>query len=208
MRKMKLIHPHKVKWCMEEFINQIHTLTYEEIDMVGFLDYIDKLPTRTAEVWSEQETFVTVKPRVCKFKKEEEHNFSAINIYDTDDEIFYIGYNIEDLWTPTHTLFRKSFTNKSSIAKGFSDIVLTLLHELGHFETAFDIDDKDYDREKEMMKIMLNSDSLEEANMKYFELPDEKAATEWGIKWLQDANNRKIAKAFEKKFFACFKEIS
>ena len=41
-------------------------------------------------------------------------------------------------------------------------------------------------------------------NYAYFTLPDETAATEWAINWLSDAENRKKAKAFEKKFFACF----
>ena len=41
-------------------------------------------------------------------------------------------------------------------------------------------------------------------NNAYFQMPDETAATEWAIKWLSNPENRKIAKAFEKKFFACF----
>jgi O-antigen/teichoic acid export membrane protein len=41
--------------------------------------------------------------------------------------------------------------------------------------------------------------------MMYFLLPDEMSATDWAVEWLQDAEHRRIAKAFEKKFFACFK---
>ena len=42
-------------------------------------------------------------------------------------------------------------------------------------------------------------------NFEYFKLPDEKAATDWAIEWLSHPENRRKAKEFEKKFFACFK---
>ena len=39
----------------------------------------------------------------------------------------------------------------------------------------------------------------------YFLLPDEVVATKWAIDWLENAENRKLAKAFEKEFFKYYK---
>jgi hypothetical protein len=35
----------------------------------------------------------------------------------------------------------------------------------------------------------------------HFKLHCEMIATDWAIQWLQDARNRKIAKAFEREYF-------
>jgi len=48
--------------------------------------------------------------------------------------------------------------------------------------------------------------SYKEKNALYFDLPDEKAATEWAIKWL--AENAAIAKEFEKEFVKCWEALS
>jgi hypothetical protein len=80
-------------------------------------------------------------------------------------------------------------------------VTLALLHELGHLSVEFN---EDYDRELALAEI--KSLPREEINFAYFRLPDETAATDWAIEWLQIAENRKLAKAFEKKFFACFEK--
>ena len=42
-------------------------------------------------------------------------------------------------------------------------------------------------------------------NYAYFMLPDEDLATSWAIQWLEEsAENRRIAKQFEKEFFKLF----
>ena len=41
-------------------------------------------------------------------------------------------------------------------------------------------------------------------NEKYLHVPTEWVATQWAINWLADAENRKIAREFERKFWACF----
>ena len=50
---------------------------------------------------------------------------------------------------------------------------------------------------------------LNERNYFYFSLPDKWLATQWMITWLQNKNNRKLAKDFKKKFFLMLgKEIN
>lgn len=85
--------------------------------------------------------------------------------------------------------FRWDFIDRCPLARGFANVTLSLLHELGHH----------YNR-----LIWLEQDLEEYENatsFAHFALPCEQVATDWAIAWLQNANNRKLAKQFERYFF-------
>ena len=92
--------------------------------------------------------------------------------------------------------------------KGFSDVTLALLHELGHLETIDALHEDGYSRFERMENLLYINDSgkgnFNLLNFMYFNMRDEKAATHWAIEWLSDPEHRKLAKKFEKQFFACF----
>ena len=88
-------------------------------------------------------------------------------------------------------LFRKSFTDRCPIAKGFSTITLALLHECGHWHTRFVVNPSVY---TEMVEQVVTHEE-------YFNIPYERLATEWAICWLSSPINRKIAKWFEGWYF-------
>lgn len=92
--------------------------------------------------------------------------------------------------------FRKNFIERCPLAKGFSSITITLLHECGHWATRSIMDIVEY--EKMHQKVY----SQEE----YMEIPWEHLATEWAICWLYSPINRKIAKEFEKNYFGYGKD--
>ena len=98
--------------------------------------------------------------------------------------------------------FRKDFTERCPLGKGFSDITISLLHEIGHAMTNRDLPEN-YDRASECAKVNRIKDNSERC-FAYFKMLDETLATDWAIKWLQDPEQRKIAKDFEKQFWACF----
>ena len=98
--------------------------------------------------------------------------------------------------------FRKDFVDRCPLGRGFSDITISLLHEIGHAMTDADIPNN-FCREVEYSKIRNISD-ITQRMFAYFRLLDEMMATDWAIDWLQDAEHRKMAKAFEKEFWACF----
>lgn len=82
--------------------------------------------------------------------------------------------------------FRKDFVARCPMARGFANVTLSILHEIGHHfnREAYifsDIDEDDYDS--------------------HFAIPYEIVATDWAIAWLQDPTHRKSAKAFERKYF-------
>lgn len=100
--------------------------------------------------------------------------------------------------------FRKDFESRCSSARGFADVTISILHEIGH-RMSEDKLPTNYSRGKIYFDTVAQATTQDEMFKLYFAMPDEKLATDWAIEWLQDANNRKLAKAFEKKFWACFK---
>lgn len=130
----------------------------------------------------------------------------AVNTEEYDVEAVEIHYNIEELFTRGSKQFRENFVHNCPMAKGFADITLAMLHELGHHEVAEIVDEhySDYDR-KGMIKKIEEELPRELRNYAYFMLPDEDLATSWAIQWLEEsAENRRIAKQFEKEFFKLF----
>lgn len=121
-----------------------------------------------------------------------------------------IYYNFEQLKVKPIKYFRTSWSEVDPIIKGFANVTLALLHELGHLHTQDDVLLSGYttqDKNRDCNEITETAKDLKDANQRYFLLKDEMTATMWAIDWLHNAENRKIAKAFEKKFFACCKQI-
>ena len=83
-------------------------------------------------------------------------------------------------------MFRADFIRRYPSARGFANVTISILHELGHHFTR---------------EIYLNTDKSEGDTMEeHLTLPAEVIATEWAINWLKDPINRKTAKAFEKEY--------
>lgn len=86
-------------------------------------------------------------------------------------------------------LFRKDFISRCPLARGFANVTLSVLHEMGHFFNPEAWLEQD-------MELYENSYGEE-----HFQMYCEIIATNWAIEWLQNADNRKLAKAFEREFF-------
>lgn len=85
--------------------------------------------------------------------------------------------------------FRKNFVQRCPLARGFSDITISILHEIGHYFT------------KEYLTFEYYAESENLIGEEYFNIPAEKVATDWAIDWLQNPTHRKMAKAFERAFY-------
>lgn len=87
--------------------------------------------------------------------------------------------------------FRQDFTRRYSVAKGFANHTLTILHECGHWNTREQINIFTYDRRRARCKT----------STEYYLMKEERIATDWAIQWLYEPENRKLAKEFERKYF-------
>lgn len=200
MKKRQIKHPRKVVWVMRDFINEIHGLTYMAM----------YLPPQTKENETFKETFehlLNMTEVEEPMKVEMIYSKAGFSVFtdreeeEQDSGVFSFFYDLEDLWCKGHFQFSKDFFSRCPMSRGFASITLTILHELGHKNSQQKFDD--YNRIEAIEKIK-KTVPREQINFEYFKLPDEKAATDWAIEWLQNAENRKKAKEFEKKFFACF----
>lgn len=85
--------------------------------------------------------------------------------------------------------FRKFFLTLYPLAWEFSDVTISILHEIGHHFHRIEY-------------ITCDVDEYNNAfGYDHFKLPCELVATEWAIEWLQTKGNRAIAKQFEHDFF-------
>lgn len=63
----------------------------------------------------------------------------------------------------------------------------SFFHELGHHETYDDISDRDYEYGQMVKAYLADKEELNEYDLyTYFNLPIERAATEWGIAYIND----------------------
>ena len=152
-------------------------------------------------------------PNKIQMKKSNEGFYTLVDGYGVkpaSDSLLCIGYDTNSLcnvgeWKIPNKEF-SSFINKLSnnLTKGFSNLTLALLHELGHQETKHLIPCT-YEIEKMFALAEIDRSTCAIGNQMYFELKDERKATEWAINWLTKAENRRKAKAFEKAFFKAWR---
>lgn len=63
----------------------------------------------------------------------------------------------------------------------------SFFHELGHHETYEDINDEDYNYGQMVKDYLANKKELNKYDLyTYFNLPIERAATEWGVNYIND----------------------
>lgn len=200
-----LVHPRKVIWSMRDFLNQASPLMYTE------MTFPEHQETLTTEELLKSITFTKLPRRVRLVK---DTQFFAKNMFEnTGEDVpsdFIIGYDSSFKCNEKNDEFVEDFILRCPIASEFAHITLSLLHELGHHVTYKEERDN-YDRDFIISFIggLAKEEGIpvEQFNREiYFRLPDEMDATNWAISWLQNEENRKIAKAFEERFFACFKD--
>ena len=195
--KREIKHPRKIVWAMRDFIDEIHDITYEG-EIIMELGKPDETPE---EFFARFINATVVKERaMCKMIKTEDNNFFYRPNYNRPD-LITIGYNFKFLEERKNS-FYTNFIHRFPMAKGFARVTIILLHELGHASSVQEFEG--YSRTESMLDILNTANSAEEANERYFKLPDEVSASEWAMDWLSIPENRKIAKRFEKKFFSCY----
>ena len=196
MVKRELLKPRKVVWVMRDFINEIHGLTYMDVS----LPYIKG---ESLDEWFERFSNAVDEEIPSQVKMTYREEGFAVCPIEKDDPEFHFFYNLDELYSKGHKQFAQDFFARCPMGRGFASITITILHEIGHMNAQQDFEG--YNR-IEAIRELKNNFPRETINFEYFKLPDEKAATDWAIEWLSHPENRRKAKEFEKKFFACFKK--
>jgi hypothetical protein len=134
-------------------------------------------------------SFVCGQPIIIARDRFHENNWAM----DIDDKVprLKMPMQIPPSLDDTDKIFRKDFTERCPLAKGFSHITLTLLHECGHWATRSVMDVVEYDKWEKKSPTQIE----------YMMIPWEHLATDWAICWLNCPANRQIAKRFERDYF-------
>lgn len=212
MKELCCVSPRKASAVMKKFINEASDLTYKK----GTVSMNKAWQDENGDWhWNDEDVIWEDAKKEMRVRRQDDC-FCAMLIDGESTEDRNVGYILYDF---QRLIGKQSFCEywrrNNPMLKGFADITLILLHELGHFETndeirkTFSMEDREEAIAdiKEQFSIVIDDFSIvdeERINESYFELPDEYAASMWGVNWLKDGEHRKIAKAFERKFFACF----
>lgn len=198
MIKRELLKPRKVIWVMRDFINEIHGLTYTDCIVPAMASENETIEEFMERLHNAEEIEVSSRVKMTYRKK----GF-AVCILEKDDPEFHFFYNLDELYSKGSKQFAQDFFARCPMGRGFASVTIAILHEIGHMNAQQNFEG--YNR-IEAIKELEKNFPRETINFEYFKLPDEKAATDWAIEWLSHPENRRKAKDFEKKFFACFKK--
>ena len=214
MKKRICVKPHKVSATMKKFLNTASDLTYKKGSIPMDKAWEDE---KGEWHWNDEDIEWSDEKKEMRVHRKPDSFCAMLTPGGSveDSAVGYILYDFQRIFGKQQ--FCEYWRSAIPMLKGFADITLLLLHELGHFETddeireVFSVEDREQaikDIEKQFTIVLDNTIFIdnESINECYFELPDEYAASEWGFNWLKDPEHRKIAKAFEKEFFACFEE--
>ena len=198
MIKRELIKPRKVVWVMRDFINEIHGLTYTDCIIPAMVSENETIEEFMERLHNAEEIEVPSQVKMTYRKK----GFAVCTIEKNDPELHFF-YNLDELYSKGSKQFAQDFFARCPMGRGFASVTIAILHEIGHMNAQQSFEG--YNR-VEAIKELEKNFPRETINFEYFKLPDEKAATDWAIEWLSHPENRRKAKEFEKKFFACFKK--
>lgn len=196
MIKRELLKPRKVIWVMRDFINEIHGLTYMDVRL-------PHIENESTDEWFERFCNATEEEIPSRVKMTYREKGFAVCTIEKDEPEFHFFYNLDELYSKGSKQFAQDFFARCPMGRGFASVTITILHEIGHMNAQQKFEG--YNRIKAIRELEKNF-PRETINFEYFKLPDEKAATDWAIEWLSHPENRRKAKEFEKKFFACFKK--
>ena len=206
MKKCVLIHPRRLTRVMREFIQEVvnrsdavATIWVESDDNENWmgLSEVEVIPNVTIHHVKGYNNFCAH----CDYYEFEEEGFSADWKFRYDIQML-LSSTSRDYNTYSVAQVMADECHRNPSMKGFSQVVRILLHEIGHYMVTPELLDK-YTAEELYQKRKESRISQRSIN-NYPRLPDEFAATNWGINWLMDKENRKLAREFEKKFWSCF----
>lgn len=201
-------HPRKIYTIMKNFVN-------ENVTLMRDIDYTPIPPAGlTAEEWFEQvlNTEPVIETEKVLFHVHKGNKCAAWDTDEFDTPICNITMCPEELTSGGAEAIFRNACSRSATLKGFAKITFALLHEVGHFMVAEEMQgvESTIERPEDIISYAFDhSNNWKEFHDVYqsfhYNQPEEKAATDWAINFLSDPNNRKITKAFEKEFFKAWR---
>lgn len=203
-------HPRKIYTLMNKFINEKVSVprTFSVLPSgITVEEFCDRVETGLP-------TFEEVESDLI-FHIKKGFSCAAWDVDDLEAVECEVTVNFPQLMGNGLFAVRENAISRCPALRGFSKLILVLLHEVGHFATAEEAEEiKDDDPTCEETEAQYDYAKNNSNNNKdfhrifqayHYNRPHEKLATDWAINWLSDPENRKAAKAFEKAFFKAWR---
>lgn len=100
---------------------------------------------------------------------------------DQDEQVVYVGTKAP---SRTNEYFMEWFYNKYNIKIDIT--LISLLHEIGHIMSGFSSERLEERAKLNNLYVFLQSQGIinvKQMNFNYYEIPEEKSATEWGLNY-------------------------
>jgi len=109
-------------------------------------------------------------------------------LYEPDDNYIGIQRVYDSLWDTDFMACLRGLGMKSN----FDTITLSILHELGHYETMPDFTEEEWENDNILKQILIDSaDNQHELNIKYWATSTEKVANEWAV-YMADNRSKQV----------------
>lgn len=111
------------------------------------------------------------------------------------ENTIYVAFKTDKVDKKTFMDYVKELNSKCK----FNDLMLGILHEIGHIYTYEEEDEEPYNRDVQLLSLLYKEQKINAEQMNYFylRLPLESKATQWAIEFAQ--LNKDFCKRYQKK---------
>lgn len=136
-----------------------------------------------------------VKKMVKQIDKSIKVKFGKALQCEPTENTIYVAFKTNNVDKKTFMDYVKEINSKCK----FNDLMLGILHEIGHIYTYEEQDEEPYNRDVELLSLLYQNKKIDAEQMNYFylRLPLESKATKWAIEFAM--LNKNFCKEFQKR---------
>lgn len=136
-----------------------------------------------------------VKKMVKQIDKSIKVKFGKTLQCEPTENTIYVAFKTDKIDKITFMEYVKEIDKKCK----FNDLMLGILHEIGHIYTYDERDEEEYNRDTDLLSLLFKENKLtaRQVNEFYLRLPMESKATHWAVEFAR--LNKNFCKEFQRK---------
>lgn len=141
--------------------------------------------------------FLKIKKMIKQIDNSIKVKYGKILECEPENAVVYIGFNNTELENRTF----RDYVDELQPDCIFNDLLLGILHEIGHIYTLDEADETEYLKDTELLNQLYRNDLISDEQRQYFylRLPLESKATKWGLDFARE--NENFCKQWNKLIF-------
>ena len=131
--------------------------------------------------------FLKIKKMIKQIDNSIKVKYGKILECEPENAVVYIGFKNTELENRTF----RDYVNELQPDCIFNDLLLGILHEIGHIYTLDEADETEYLKDTELLNQLYRNDLISDEQRQYFylRLPLESKATKWGLDFTRENEN-------------------